>query len=123
MADGTGKVDAGSDLLRKNWFAEGLVQKAATSFWAPYKGTTMDSVIMVKNDIAAGKGTTVIFDFDGNFDSVLAFAECIIALREKYNQYQNEIVKENDKQDNILTFLNNSIASAYKNKTRKYNYN
>lgn len=66
MADGTGKVDAGSDLLRKSWFAEGLVQKAATSFWAPYKGTTMDSVIIVKNDIAAGKGTTVIFDFDGN---------------------------------------------------------
>jgi len=65
----------------------------------------------------------IAFDFDGNFDSVLAFAECIIALREKYNQYQNEIVKENDKQDNILTFLNNSIASAYKNKTRQYNYN
>ena len=40
----------------------------------------------------------IAFDFDGNFDSVLAFAECIIALREKYNQYQNALIKENEKQ-------------------------
>ena len=63
----------------------------------------------------------IAFDFDGNFDSVLAFAECIIALREKYNQYQNALIKENEKQDNILTFLNNSIANAYKKRNLTFN--
>ena len=64
--DGTGKVDIGSDLVRKAWMSEGLLQRSATSFWAPYKGKTMDSIIMVENDISASKGHTVVFDFDGN---------------------------------------------------------
>lgn len=66
MADGTGKVDYNSDLIRKQWVSEGLIQKSATSFWAPYKGTTKDSIIMVTNDISAGNGQTVVFDMDGN---------------------------------------------------------
>jgi len=66
MAEGTGKVDIGSDLVRKAWMSEGLIQKSATSFWAPYKGKTMDSIIMVENDISASKGHTVVFPFDGN---------------------------------------------------------
>jgi len=66
MADGTGKVDIGSALVRKSWMAEGLLQKSATSFWAPYKGKTFDSIILVENDISASKGHTVTFDFDGN---------------------------------------------------------
>ncbi len=66
MADGTGKVDIGSPLVRKAWMSEGLIQKAGTSFWAPYKGKTFDSIIMAKNDISASKGHTVTFDFDGN---------------------------------------------------------
>jgi len=66
MATGTGKVDIGSDLVRKAWMAEGLLQKSATSFWAPYKGKSFDSIVMVENDISASKGHTVVFDFDGN---------------------------------------------------------
>jgi len=66
MADGTGKVDIGSDLVRKAWVIEGLVQCAATSFWAPYKGKTFDSIIVTENDTNASKGHTVVFDFDGN---------------------------------------------------------
>ena len=62
----TGKVAYGSDLIRKQWMMEGLIQKSATSFWAPYKGTTFDSVITVANDISKGSGHTVVFDFDGN---------------------------------------------------------
>lgn len=65
MADGTGKVDINSPLVRKAWMNEGLIQKSATSFWAPYKGKTMDSIITVVNDISASKGNTVTFDFDG----------------------------------------------------------
>lgn len=66
MADGTGKVDIGSPLIRKAWMSEGLIQKAGMSFWAPYKGKTFDSIIMTKNDISAGTGHTVTFDFKGN---------------------------------------------------------
>jgi len=66
MPNGTGKVALTSDIKRKAWMSEGLIQKSATSFWAPYKGTSFDSVIMVKNDISKGTGHTVVFDFDGN---------------------------------------------------------
>jgi len=63
---GTAKVDINSPLKRKAWMSEGLIQKSAIGFWAPYKGKTFDSIIMVKNDISADKGHTVTFDFDGN---------------------------------------------------------
>lgn len=63
---GTGKVAYGSDLIRKKWMREGLIQKAATSFWAPYKGTTKDSIIMQANLETADSGHTVVFDMDGN---------------------------------------------------------
>lgn len=63
---GTGKVAYGSDLIRKKWMREGLVQKAATSFWAPYKGTTKDNIIMQANLESADTGHTVVFDMDGN---------------------------------------------------------
>lgn len=63
---GTGKVDFNSPIVRKAWMSEGLIQKAGESFWAPYKGKTMDSIIVSVNDISAGKGNTVTFDFDGN---------------------------------------------------------
>lgn len=63
---GTGKVAYGSDLIRKKWMREGLVQKATTSFWAPYKGTTKDNIIMQANLETADTGHTVVFDMDGN---------------------------------------------------------
>ena len=66
MPNGTGKVAYGSDLVRKKWMREGLIQKAATSFWAPYKGTTKDSIIVQANLESADTGHTVVFDMDGN---------------------------------------------------------
>jgi hypothetical protein len=66
MPNGTGKVDITSDLKRKKWMREGLIQKAATSFWAPYKGTTKDSIIMQTNLESADSGHTVVFDMRGN---------------------------------------------------------
>lgn len=63
---GTGKVPYGSDLIRKKWMREGLIQKSATSFWAAYKGTSKDSIIMQANLESADTGHTVVFDMDGN---------------------------------------------------------
>lgn len=62
----------------------------------------------------------IAFDFEGNFDSTLAFAECIIGLKEKYNTLRDQAVNTN-KQDNILTFLNKNMADRYR-KENSLNY-
>ena len=62
---GTGKVSIGSDLERKGWMQEGLVQAASTSFWGPYTGNSSDSIVYQENNISAGEGHTVTFDFSG----------------------------------------------------------
>ena len=55
----------------------------------------------------------IAFDFEGNFDSTLAFAECIIGLKEKYNHLKDESAEKNKRED-ILTFLNKNLADRYK---------
>jgi len=62
----TGVVALGSDLERKKWMREGLLQKASQSFWSAYTGLTSDSVIFQSNNESAAEGHTVVFDFDGN---------------------------------------------------------
>ena len=62
----TGQVRLGSDLERKQWMREGLVQAASKSFWSPMTGNTMDSVVFQAKNETAGSGHTVVFDFDGN---------------------------------------------------------
>lgn len=64
----TGIVRLDSDLLRRKWIKEGLLQKAATSFWAPYKGHTKDSIIMTVNNSSADAGHTVVFDMRGKLE-------------------------------------------------------
>ncbi len=55
-----------SDLKRKKWMREGLVQAKSKSFWAPYTGMSADSVVVQANNTNAGEGHTVVFDYDGN---------------------------------------------------------
>jgi len=62
----TGVVSLSSDLKRKKWMREGLVQAASKSFWAPMTGTTKDAIVMQANNENSGSGHTVVFDFDGN---------------------------------------------------------
>ena len=62
----TGVVAIGSDLERKKWMVEGLLQKSSTSFWAPYTGNSMSSIVYQENNISASDGHTVVFDFSGN---------------------------------------------------------
>lgn len=65
-ANGTGVVDITSDLVRKKWMREGLIQNASKSFWAPYTGTNSKSIVFQAKNENAADGHTVIFDFDGN---------------------------------------------------------
>jgi len=59
------KVDIGSDIKRKGWMREGIVQAAAESFWGPYTGNSSNSIVYQENDISASEGHTVVFDFSG----------------------------------------------------------
>ena len=62
---GTATVALGSDLERKKWMREGLVQAASTSFWGPYTGTSSNSIVYQVNNEGAGDGHTVVFDYSG----------------------------------------------------------
>ena len=62
----TGQVRLDSDLKRKQWMREGLVQAASKSFWSPLTGNSMDSVVFQAKKSDAKEGHTVVFDFDGN---------------------------------------------------------
>ncbi len=62
----TGIVPLGSDLKRKKWMREGMVQASTKSFWSPLTGSTKDSIVYQENDISASAGHTVVFDYDGN---------------------------------------------------------
>lgn len=62
----TAKVDINSELKRKQWLREGLLQASSQSFWTPYTGTTKDSIIYQAKNGSAEDGHTVVFDFSGN---------------------------------------------------------
>lgn len=63
---GTGIVSIGSQLARRKWMREGLVQAASKSFWAAYTGTSDTSIVMQVNNENSAEGHTVVFDYDGN---------------------------------------------------------
>lgn len=62
----TAVVPYGSELQRKSWMREGLVQAASKSFWSAMTGTTSDAVVFQAKNESAKEGHTVVFDFDGN---------------------------------------------------------
>ena len=62
---GTGTVALGSDLERKKWIREGLVQAATKSFWGPYTGNSSNAIVYQVNNEGAGDGHTVVFDYSG----------------------------------------------------------
>lgn len=62
----TAVLPIGSDLKRKAWMREGMVQAASKSFWSGYTGNSANGVVYQENNISAGAGHTVVFDFDGN---------------------------------------------------------
>lgn len=63
---GTAVVAYASDLVRKRWMREGLIQAASKSFWSPYTSTDKKGVVYQENNENSGAGHTVVFDFDGN---------------------------------------------------------
>ncbi len=62
----TSVVTYGSVLKRRAWMLEGLVQKAATSWWAGLKGSSKEAIVFVTTDASKGAGHEVVFQFGGN---------------------------------------------------------
>lgn len=62
----TGVVSLSSDLKRKRWMREGMIQAASKSFWSPLTGSTKDGVVYQVNNTSAKEGHTVVFDYSGN---------------------------------------------------------
>lgn len=62
----TAVVPYGSELKRKAWMREGLVQSSHKSFWSSMTGNSMESVVFQAKNDSAASGHTVVFDFDGN---------------------------------------------------------
>lgn len=62
----TAVVSLTSDIKRKRWMREGLIQAASKSFWSPFTGNSPDAIVYQVNQDGAGTGHTVVFDFDGN---------------------------------------------------------
>lgn len=62
----TAVLPIGSELKRKAWMREGLIQAASRSFWSPMTGNSKDAVVYQENNISASAGHTVVFDFNGN---------------------------------------------------------
>ena len=55
-----------SDLKRKRWMREGMIQAASKSFWSPLTGSSKDGVVYQVNNTNAAAGHTVVFDYSGN---------------------------------------------------------
>lgn len=62
----TAVVSLTSDLVRKKWMREGLIQAASKSFWSPLTGSSKNSVVYQVNNTNAAEGHTVVFDYSGN---------------------------------------------------------
>ena len=62
----TGVVQINSELIRKGWMVEGMVQGKAKSWWSPLIGSTKAAIVYQVNDFGAGNGHTVVFDYSGN---------------------------------------------------------
>lgn len=62
----TAVVPFNSELKRKGWMREGLLQAKSKSFWSRFTGRSMDSVVYQETNISASEGHTVVFDFSGN---------------------------------------------------------
>lgn len=88
-------VPYNSDLKRKKWMREGLIQAASQSFWTPYTGMSADSVVVQANNTNAAEGHTVVFDYDGNLSGkAIKGKETAYGKGEQKKKFSNKITVE-----------------------------
>ena len=69
MSNPTGLYGETSELQRKQWVLEGLLQKKSKSLFDGLIGTDGNSVIYQKNMAGYKDGNRVTFDYDGNYST------------------------------------------------------
>lgn len=88
-------VPLNSDLKRKKWMREGLIQAASKSFWSPYTGTKSDSVVVQANNANAKEGHTVVFDYDGNLSGkAIKGKDTAFGKGEQKKKFSNKLTVE-----------------------------
>lgn len=88
-------VPYNSELRRKKWMREGLIQAASKSFWTPYTGMTSDSVVVQANNTNAGEGHTIVFDYDGNLSGrAVKGKDTAFGKGEQKKKFNNKITVE-----------------------------
>lgn len=91
----TGMVKMGSDLERRKWMREGLIQKAANSFWNPLTSTSSDAVVFQANNENSSEGHTVVFDFDGNLSgSAIKGKDTAFGKGEQKRKFSDKVTVE-----------------------------
>lgn len=123
---GTNVVALSSDLKRKGWMREGLLQAASQSFWSPLTGTSKDSVVFQAKNGSASSGHTVVFDFDGNLTGrAIKGKDTAYGKGEEKKKFSDKltveryrlVVNNGDKFDGVdidATDLNNHVDSRTK---------
>jgi hypothetical protein len=84
------------------------------------RGTDNNGRTLRNLDLIPDKGLLkelIHFDMDGNYDRVMAFMGCIIALEENYNRYRNKIQQAPNETLDFL--LNNKFISKRSNNNWK----
>lgn len=85
-------INIGSDLQRKKWMREGLVQAKSKSFWSAFTGMTSDSIVVQANNTNAAEGHTVVFDYDGNLSGkAVKGKETAFGKGEKKKKFSNKL--------------------------------
>jgi hypothetical protein len=91
----TGVVKIGSDLERRKWMREGMIQAASRSFWTPMTGSSKDAVVFQANNENSKEGHTVVFDFDGNLSGkAIKGKETAFGKGEQKRKFSDKITVE-----------------------------
>jgi len=91
----TAVVDMNSDLVRKKWLREGLIQGASKSIFGPYMGNSKDAIVYQANNLNASDGHTVVFDFDGNLSNrAIKGKDTAVGKGEQKKKFSDKITVE-----------------------------
>ena len=63
----SGKLDIKSKLVRNTWMKEGMYEEKSKSFWAPFKGKSIDAVIVQSQTSTADDGHTIVMDYNSSY--------------------------------------------------------
>lgn len=105
-----------SELLRRKWMRQGLLDASMGSYWTAYTGGTQDSIIhLVKNPAANNEGTRVVFQHNAQLSAPpVEGRQTAFGTGEEKKQYANtlEVKRYRFTADNGDRFNGTTYGSA-----------